>query len=332
MAIDVPQLFDCAKSSAWAPVTAIEANVTAAMPVFVRLMDWAADLLPAMRSPKAKDAALILMFTDGVPVPDNDTRCGEPVAESVMVSVADLAPAETGVKIMEMLQAVPTARDGPQLFDCAKSSAWAPVTPMAANVTAAAPLFVRVMDWAADRLPAARLPKAKDPALMLRLRVGMPVPDNDTCCGEPLAESVIARLADFAPMETGAKKIEMLQAAPAASEVPQLFDCAKSSACPPVTAIEANVTAAVPPFVRVMGCDAELVLVSWLPNARFVGDTVIGPVVLEARFSAIALWRTASCMVQSASAHRESIATFRIASHVLVFISNVLVQVSNHCR
>ncbi len=113
-------------------------------------------------------------------MPDKDTCCGEPLAESVMMSVADFAPAETGVKKMEMLQEAPTASEVPQLFDCAKSSASPPVTAIEENVTEAVPTFVRVVDCAADLLPTVRLPKTKEDALTVRPGAGVPVPDKDT--------------------------------------------------------------------------------------------------------------------------------------------------------
>jgi len=53
-----------------------------------------------------------------------------------------------------------------------------------------------------------------------------PLPVNGTVCGLVLASSVIVRVPVRAPVVVGVNVTLILQLAPAASEVPQLFDCA----------------------------------------------------------------------------------------------------------
>jgi hypothetical protein len=58
-----------------------------------------------------------------VPVPERATVCGLPVALSVIVTIADRAPAAVGVKVTYTLQTEFGATAAPQLLVCAKSPA-----------------------------------------------------------------------------------------------------------------------------------------------------------------------------------------------------------------
>lgn len=59
--------------------------------------------------------------------------------------------------------------------------------------------------------------------LMVKLGGAVPVPLRDTVCGEPLALSAMESVADKAAADAGVNVTEMLQLAPAASELPQLL-------------------------------------------------------------------------------------------------------------
>ena len=65
----------------------------------------------------------------------------------------------------------------------------------------------------------------------------VPVPERLTDCGLPAALSVMATAAERLPLAAGLKVTLMVQLAPAASELPQLLDWAKSLALTPRTAM-----------------------------------------------------------------------------------------------
>ncbi len=71
------------------------------------------------------------------------------------------------------------------------------------------------------------------------------------------AVSVIVTVPVLEPAETGLNTTERVQLAPAASEVPQVFDSTKSSVSPPKT-MELKVSEAVPLLVSVTDFEAEL--------------------------------------------------------------------------
>ena len=83
-----------------------------------------------------------------------------------------------------------------------------------------------------------------------------------TVCGEPVALSVIATEADRLPVAEGVKVAEIVQLAPAASEVPQVLLWLKSAALVPVIATPAMDSAAVPEFETVIVWAALVVCTS----------------------------------------------------------------------
>src|SRR5437588_363245 len=76
-----------------------------------------------------------------VPVPDRDTVCGLPPAESVTVIDPVRVPVCDGVKVMLIVQLAPAFKVAGQLLDCEKS----PLATMLLMVRAAPPLLVRVI-------------------------------------------------------------------------------------------------------------------------------------------------------------------------------------------
>lgn len=91
-----------------------------------------------------------------VPVPDNATLCGLPVALSAIVTLALRLPVAEGVKVTPIAQLLPAASVlgliG-HVFVWAKSPAFVPPTPMLVMVSGAAPLLVSVTDCAALVVP-----------------------------------------------------------------------------------------------------------------------------------------------------------------------------------
>ena len=81
-----------------------------------------------------------------MPVPLRGTLCGEPGALSVTSTAAERAPVAVGLKVTPTLQLAPAARVLLQVwFATMKEEALVPDDTAEVSVTAALPLFVRVM-------------------------------------------------------------------------------------------------------------------------------------------------------------------------------------------
>ena len=88
-----------------------------------------------------------------VPVPVNDTLCGEPLALSVIVIASFLVPDDAGLKLIDKVQLAPAARLEPQPLVSTKSSASPPVNAIEVMLRLALPLFVSFTVWAAEVVP-----------------------------------------------------------------------------------------------------------------------------------------------------------------------------------
>jgi hypothetical protein len=98
-----------------------------------------------------------------------------------------------------------------------------------------------------------------------------PVPLKVTVCGEPLALSVIVRAPVRLPEAVGVNVTEMVQFAPAATELAQFCVSAKS----PDALIEVMYSAAVPEFVSVIVCTTLVEVVICEAKVRVDGDNII---------------------------------------------------------
>jgi len=78
------------------------------------------------------------------PVPVRPTSCGLPEALSAMFTDAVRVPLAEGVKVTLMVQLAFAATVDPQLFDCAKSAGFVPVSVMLVILSAVPPLLVSV--------------------------------------------------------------------------------------------------------------------------------------------------------------------------------------------
>jgi hypothetical protein len=108
-------LAEIAKSAVFVPVSVMPVMVNDAVPLFVSVVDIAVAVLFTSVFGKLmlvgeRDAP---GAAAGVPVPVSTTVCGEPVALSATLSVAEKLVAEAGVKVTEMLQLAFTASDVP---------------------------------------------------------------------------------------------------------------------------------------------------------------------------------------------------------------------------
>jgi hypothetical protein len=200
--------------------------------------------------------------------------CGEPLALSVMVTAAVSAPVAAGVKWPWMVQLAPPATLVPQLFANTNEEASAPVTAMLVMAKGPVPVLVSVTDC--DALVTPTGSPAKDKLLADRDTAGgvRPVPDSAMLCGEPLALSVMVTAAVSAPVAAGVKWPWMVQFAPAATLVPQLFANTNEEASAPVTAMLVMVKGPVPVLVSVTDCDALVAPGSTVPNERLVAESV----------------------------------------------------------
>jgi hypothetical protein len=102
-------------------------------------MFWAALVLPTVWLEKVKLAGLKLR-TAPVPVPESETVCGLPGALSLIDSVPVRVPVAVGVKVTDIVQFAPAARDVVQAVVFAKS----PVIVILMPVSGALPSEYRV--------------------------------------------------------------------------------------------------------------------------------------------------------------------------------------------
>jgi hypothetical protein len=147
--------------------------------------------------------------------------CGEPLALSAILSAAALPPADTGLKVAEIVQLAPAARVASQVFVNEKSSAVLPLKIMELIANGSAPLLVKEIDFDAEVPLTSSLPNARDVALNVTVGtlVVTPVPLKEMDCGEPLALSAMTIEAALPPADTGLKARRIVQLCPGASDV-----------------------------------------------------------------------------------------------------------------
>jgi hypothetical protein len=214
-----------------------------------------------------------------VPVPLSATVCGVPLALSAMESDAAKLAAEAGVNVTETVQLAPAASELPHVLVSAKSVGFAPVMVMLVIVNAALPVFISVIVCAAVVVPAivdakVSVAGASDVA---GAAAAVPVPFSVTVCvvvadsasdeasnrlllaigcielgALSVTESVAVKLAT----ESGVKVTEIVQLAPAASELPQVLVSANSVGLAPVIAMLEMASGASPVFISVAVCAA----------------------------------------------------------------------------
>ena len=88
-----------------------------------------------------------------MPVPDKFTDWGDAAPLSVIVSLADCAPATAGVKATKAVQEAAGARVVAQVLICVNDVALVPVIVIEIRCTVAVPLLVIFTDAAKDTVP-----------------------------------------------------------------------------------------------------------------------------------------------------------------------------------
>ena len=151
---------------------------------------------------------------------------------SVTVNVPLRVPVAVGVKVTLIVQLVPAARLAPQLLVCPKSPLLVPLTAMLVMPSAVPWELVRVTACAALVVPTFWLLNVSE--VGERLGSAVPVPERLAVWGLLLASSVTVKVPLRVPVAVGAKVTLIVQFAPAATLLPQLFVCPKSPLLVPV--------------------------------------------------------------------------------------------------
>jgi hypothetical protein len=153
------------------------------------------------------------------PVPDRLATWGLLPALSVTVSVPILLPVAEGLNATLMLHVPPAGTLVPQVLVSSKS----PAAAMPVIATVVLKLLVNVTNWAVLVVPAGWLLKLK--LLGESITVGLPVPSKGTVCGLPAALSMTAIAPLRVPVAVGVNVTLMVQVAPTATKLPQVFVC-----------------------------------------------------------------------------------------------------------
>ena len=104
--------------------------VAATLPVLVRVTVCAELVVPTLVLENGRAVGDTLSVGCAAPVPISGIVCGLPLALSVTDSAALRPPAAVGLKVILIVQLAPAARLEPQLFVCAKSPLFVPVSAM----------------------------------------------------------------------------------------------------------------------------------------------------------------------------------------------------------
>jgi hypothetical protein len=262
-----------AKSPGLAPVNPMPLSVKLAFPVLVRVTDWAPLVVPS-EVPLKVSVEGETCTTGPLPVPLKPIACGLPGALSVMVTEAERLPMEVGAKVTLTLQFPPAGSELGQVLVWLKSPAFVPDTAMDVMLIAAVPVLLRVTGCAALVVPRVWAPNVRLVAVRLS-DAPPPVPVRLTACGLPEAESLTLSPAVRVPGAVGVKVRLIVQLAPAARELPQVLDCAKSPALAPVSETPAILTLAVPVLFTVTTWAVLVVPTVWVGKVRLIAERLI---------------------------------------------------------
>lgn len=208
------------------------------------------------------------------PVPLSATVCGEPVALSAMLSVAESAAAAAGLKVTETVQKALAASDAPQVLVWVNEEAFVPPIVMLEMVSAAEPEFFTVTVCAAE--DALTVVEAKARLVGERLAAGAdtPVPLKVIDCGVLGALSLKLRVTEKVPAAVGLKVNVVRHEAPAASEpLHELAPWKSTLLLPVIVGLLVKVSVAVPVLVNVTVCEADAAPTVVAGKVRLEGET-----------------------------------------------------------
>jgi hypothetical protein len=226
---ELPQVVVSAKSVGFSPPITMLVIVSGPVPVLLKVMVCGELELPTKVLAKVRLDGFTPAVGTPMPDPVSAAVCVEPFtfpALSVTISTPLRLPGAPGVKVTEMRQFDPAATEPAQLFEAAKSDAFAPPMAMLAMVNAAVPELLRVMVCAPLAVATFWLGKTTVLGATAAAGTPAPVPVKFTVCVVPdtlLALSVIVIIAVRVPVAAGVKVTEMAQLEPAAKLSPQLF-------------------------------------------------------------------------------------------------------------
>ena len=166
------------------------------------------------------------------------------------------APSAWGAKCPWMVQLEPTARLVPQSFANTHDDAPVPVTLMLAIESVAEPVLVMVTNADPLAVPIFMVGHERPVADSFTSGIAMPVPLRANDCGVPPPLSLMVTAAVNAPAAVGAKCPWIVQLAPAARLVPQLFANINEVASAPVTLMLVIGRASLPRLYMVTDADA----------------------------------------------------------------------------
>jgi hypothetical protein len=174
---------------------------------------------------------------------------------------AVFAPVLVGVKVTLTEQFAPAASDPPQVFaDMANMAALVPVKVMLANTSVSPPVLVTVVDRGELVTVTAVFGKVIVVGLKLINGNPTPVPLTGTLCGLPAALSVNTIADDRDPEADGLNTTLTVQVPPEGATLAHPVGVGtKSPELAPDDTIEVMVRAALPEFVTVRVCGADVV-------------------------------------------------------------------------
>src|SRR5580765_7022190 len=279
--------------------------VRSAVPLFVSVTGWVAEVVPTRCPPKPTLAGA--NETAGVgpaPVPERASACDVSGASSAIETVAVRVPRSEGVKVTESVHVAPGARvagAGGQSPLAAKSGV--PASSIEEIVNGVLPEFVSAEVRAALVEPTSWDPKARAAGASVTAGAGAtPVPVSETTWGLAGASSLTVSEALRPPAPPGVNRTAIVQLAPAASVAGHWSASEKSAASAPPTAIDPIASAALPTSVSVTSSSALVDPIGCPGKATLVGVSVTaGAVPVPLRASECGLPAASSVIVTEAA-------------------------------
>src|SRR5450631_3072613 len=171
-----------------------------------------------------------------MPVPLIATFCDPAPPPALTFYVAVLDPIEVGLNTTLIVHVAPTSSDVPQVLICENCREFGPEIVILAMGRATVSVFVTVTDCAALATFVVSLPNAKTVGDTVK-GGATPVPLSTTVCVPAPLPALTCNVAVFDPVEVGLNTTLIVQAAPTATDVPQVLICENCNAFAPAIAI-----------------------------------------------------------------------------------------------
>ena len=269
--------------TAKSPLAASAVMFSRLVPVFVRVTDCAAAVVPTTVLPKVKFDGLS-DTPEAIPVPVSVMICVPPLLLSLTVIPPVRVPLATGVKFTAITQLPPAATGVDVEQVVLGSRAKSPLAVKELMFSELLPAFLKVIDCAAAVVPSTVLPKVRLDGFR-DTPATTPVPLSVIVCMPPLALSAMVTTPVRVPLAVGVNVTAIVQVPEAATgvEVEQVLPLPRAKS--PLAVKALMFRALVPVFVSVTDCAAAVVPTTVLPKVRLEGfrDTpATAPVPLSA--------------------------------------------------